>query len=325
MKRRLIICDTTLREGEQSPGCTMLPHEKVGIAQMLEKLNVDVIEAGFAASSPGDFLAIQTIAACVRKPVISSFCRACEEDIDAAAAALKNARQGRIHVTFGTSETHLRYKFNMNQSQALDRVVLAVKYAAKHCSDIQFTAEDAGRTDRNFLIKAVRAAVKAGATTVNLADTVGFLMPDEFGGLVKFVREKVVEFDHVRLSVHVHNDLGLALASTLAAAEAGADQLECTINGIGDRAGICALEEMACVLKVRQDYYSSVRADIHEEFLVPASRMVAQCTGTRIPGYKSVVGSRARKSGLFLNSETTKSARERSTDCYPPEVILFSS
>lgn len=300
MRRRLIILDTTLREGEQSPGCSMLPHEKVAIAELLEKLNVDVIEAGFAASSPGDFLAVQAIAGRVRKPVISSFCRACEEDIDAAANALRNARQGRIHVTFGTSGTHLKYKFNITQAQALDRVTSAVKYAAKRCSDIQFTAEDAGRTDRNFLIKIARAAVKAGATTVNLADTVGCLMPEEFADLIKFVREKAVELDRALLSVHVHDDLGLALSSTLAAVQAGADQVECTINGIGDRAGICALEEIVNILKVRQDYFFSVRADIREEFLVPLSRLVAQYTGTRVPHFKSVVGSRARKSSSFL-------------------------
>jgi len=280
MKRRLIILDTTLREGEQAPGCSMLPHEKLAVARLLEKLNVDVIEAGFAASSRGDFLSIQAIAGVVRRPIISSFCRANEEDINLALDALKKARQGRVHVVFGTSDVHLKYKFNMNRSQALDRVAWAVKYAAKRCSDVQFTAEDAGRTDKNFLIKIIAAAIKAGASTINLADTVGYLMPEEFGGLIKFVRQKAVGLDHALLSIHAHDDLGLSLASTLAAVEAGADQVECTINGIGDRAGICALEEIVYALKIRQDYYS-VCTDIREELLDPVSRLVAGHTGTR--------------------------------------------
>lgn len=304
MRRRLIIFDTTLRDGEQAPGCTMLPHEKVDIAESLERLNVDVIEAGFAASSQSDFLAIQAIAGRIRGPIISSFCRTREEDIDTAAEALRGARQGRIHITFGTSETYLKYQCNMTQFQALDRIGSSIKYAAKHCADIQFTAEDAGRTERNFLIKVIKAAMKAGATTVNLADNVGHLMPEEFAELVKFVKEKAFEHDRVRLSVHVHDDLGLALASTLAAVQAGADQAGCTINGVGDRAGVCALEEIAYTLNSRQDYFFSVRTDIKEEFLAPASRLVAQYTGTRVPHFKAVVGSRARKLESSLNLST---------------------
>ena len=284
MKRRLIILDTTLREGEQAPGCAMQPHEKVTVAQLLEKLNVDIIEAGFAASSQGDFLSIQAIAGVIKRPVISSFCRAREEDIDAAVDALKEAHRGRIHVVFATSDVHLKYKFKMTQSQALERIKGAVKYAAKSCPDIQFTAEDAGRTDRDFLITIINTAIKAGASTVNLADTVGYLVPEEFGALIKFVRQKAAGLDHAILSIHAHNDLGLALASTLAAVEAGADQVECTINGIGDRAGICALEKLAYVLKVRQDYYS-VCTDICEEFVGPLSRLVAQHTGTIVPAH----------------------------------------
>jgi len=281
MKRRLIILDSTLREGEQAPGCSMLPHEKLNVARLLEQLNVDVIEAGFAASSRDDFLAIQAIAQAVKKPIISSFCRVREEDIDAAHEALKQARQGRIHVVFGTSDVHLKYKFKMTRSQALDRIAEAIKYAAKRCADIQFTAEDAGRTDRDFLITVINSAIKAGASTVNLADTVGYLVPQEFEGLIKFVRQNAVGLDHALLSVHAHDDLGLALASTLAAVQAGADQVECTINGTGDRAGICALEKLVYALRVRRDYYS-VRTDIQEEFLVPISRLVAQHTGTRV-------------------------------------------
>jgi len=278
MKRRLIILDTTLREGEQAPGCAMLPHQKLAVARLLEKLNVDVIEAGFAASSRGDFLGIRAIAKAVKEPIISSFCRACEEDINAAADALKEARQGRIHVVFGTSDVHLKYKFKMTRSQALDRVKGAVQYAAKLCHDVQFTVEDAGRTDRDFLITIVNAAIKAGASTVNLADTVGFLVPEEFRALIKLVRQKAVGLDHAFLSVHAHDDLGLSLASTLAAVEAGADQVECTINGIGDRAGICVLQEIFHVLKIRQEYYS-VRTDIHEEYLAPISQLVSRYTG----------------------------------------------
>jgi len=282
LKRRLKILDTTLREGEQAPGCAMLPHEKLAVAKLLEKLNVDVIEAGFAASSRGDFLSIQAIARAVKRPIISSFCRACKEDIDGAINALKKARQRRINIVFGTSDLHLRYKFNMTRSQALEHVASAIQYAIKSCPDIQFSAEDVGRTDQDFLIRMVDTAIKAGASTVNLADTVGYLVPEELGSLIKLVREKTVNLDHAALSVHVHDDLGLALASTLAAIEAGVDQVECTINGIGDRAGICSLEEVVNVLKIRQDYYS-VRTDICEEFLIPVSQLVAQYTDSSVP------------------------------------------
>ncbi|MBF0619506.1 MAG: hypothetical protein HQL19_05005 [Candidatus Omnitrophica bacterium] len=300
VKRRLIIFDTTLREGEQAPGCAMLPHEKLAVAELLEKLNVDVIEAGFAASSQGDFLAIQAVAAKIRKPIISSLCRARREDIDAAALALKDARQGRIHIVLAMSDLHLEHKLNISRARALEWATGSVKYARNLSSDVQFTVEDASRTDRNFLIKAINAVIDAGASTVNLADTVGRLMPEEFGELIRFVREKAEQINRALLSVHVHDDLGLALASTLAALQAGADQAECTINGIGDRAGICALEEIVYALKMRQDYFFSLRTDIHEEFLVPTSRLVAQYTGTRIPHFKSVVGSRARKAASFV-------------------------
>jgi len=286
LRRRLIIFDTTLREGEQAPGCSMLPHEKVAIGLLLEKLNVDVIEAGFAASSQGDFLAIQEVAKAVKNVTISSLCRAIEGDVDAAINALKNARRGRVHVVFATSDVHLKYKYKITQSQALDRIAGIVKYAAKSCSDIQFTAEDAGRTDRGFLIKIINAAIEAGASTVNLADTVGYLVPEELGGLIKFVRQKAFKLDRALLSVHAHDDLGLALASTLAAVEAGANQVECTINGIGDRAGICALNEIHHVLKVRPDYYSSVCTGIREEYLAPLSQLVAQYTGMGLPTYQ---------------------------------------
>ncbi len=315
-KRRLIICDTTLREGEQAPGGSLLAGEKLDIAASLEQLDVDVIEAGFAASSRSDFLAIQSIARKIRKPVISSFCRAIQKDIDAAAESLKEAHRARIHVTFGTSDTHLKYKFNISQAQALERIAAALKYASRYSPDIQFTAEDAGRTDRFFLLDVIKTAAQAGATTINLADTVGHLMPEEFAGRIRFLRENSPALDHVLLSVHVHDDLGLALASTLAAVQAGANQAECTINGIGDRAGICALQEIVRVLKVTPEDTYSFDSGIREELLPAVSRLVAYYTA--IPGRKvSTEQVDKRVSGGILNkvSRTTRFDITPGNDC----------
>jgi 2-isopropylmalate synthase len=266
---------------------------------MLEKLNVDVIEAGFAAASQGDFLSIQAVSNAVKGPIICSLCRAIQEDIDAAVRALSQARRARIHVVLSTSDIHLRYKLNMTQAQALKRAIESVQYAKKFCPDVQFTAEDAGRTDPGFLVRMISAVIEAGASTVNLSDTIGHCMPEEFKGLVTHVREKVSGLDHALLSVHVHDDLGLALASTLAAVQAGADQAECTVNGIGDRAGICALEELVAAIKIRQDYMPEVFTDIREEFIIPASKLVAKATCSRVAYNKPVVGQGAVRAGLL--------------------------
>lgn len=298
MKRRLIIFDTTLREGEQAPGCMMLVPEKVELAKMLEKLNVDVIEAGFAVASPGDFAAIQAVARTVHFPAVSSLCRALQPDIDAALEALKAARRPRIHIVLALSDLHLKYKLNMTPQQAIDTAVRAVSYAHSRCDDVQFTAEDAGRADRGFLIKALDAIIAAGASTVNITDTVGYQMPEEFGGLIRFLREKLSQASRVQLSVHVHNDLGMALASSLAAVEAGVNQVECTLNGLGDRAGICAMEELAAVLKNRQDYFSDVWTDLRGEHFHEACRLAARVTGMRIPHHKPVIGAGVRKKNL---------------------------
>lgn len=314
-KRRLIICDTTLREGEQAPGCSLLAAEKLDIAACLEKLDVDVIEAGFAASSRSDFLAIQSIARKIRKPVISSFCRAVQKDIDAAGEALKEARRARIHVTFGTSDTHLKYKFNISQDQALERIEAALKYASRYSPDVQFTAEDAGRTDRYYLLDVIQTAAQAGATTVNLADTVGHLMPEEFAGLIRFLRENSPVLDHVLLSVHVHDDLGLALASTLAAAQAGANQAECTINGIGDRAGICALQEIVRVLKVYPEDTFSFNCGIRHELLPEVSRLVADYTALSRRNVSTVHVDKRFRSGIL-----NKVHRMTQTDKTPGNV-----
>lgn len=278
----------------------MLIPEKVAIAQMLEKLNVDVIEAGFAAASKGDFLSIQEVGNAVRQPIVSSLCRSIKEDIDVALEALKNAKRARIHVVLSASDFHLHYKLNMTQGQALRQAVSAVEYARKKCADVQFTVEDAGRTEYSFLVKMVGALVQAGASTVSLSDTVGYCLPEEFGDLIRRIREDVAGLDRSRLGVHVHNDLGFALASTIAAIQAGAEQAACTVNGIGDKAGICALEELVNTIKIRQDSFPFIRTDVREEFFLPASKLVAKATGTRIPYYKSVVGSRASMSQFFV-------------------------
>jgi 2-isopropylmalate synthase len=276
VKRRLIIFDTTLREGEQAPGCSMYLREKVTIARLLEKLNVDVIEAGFAAASQGEFDAIQAVCRALKKPIITSLCRALEKDVDSAQQALREAKRPRVHIILGTSDIHLKWKFKMSHKQVLARAVDVVKYANRKFRDVQFTAEDAGRTDVGFLCDVASAVIEAGASTVNFSDTVGYCIPEEFGSMIRRIKETIKSLSQARLSVHVHNDLGLALASTLAAIEAGADQAECTLNGLGDRAGICSLGALVTVLRIRQDYYKNVYTDIRKEFILPACRAVSK-------------------------------------------------
>ena len=299
MRRRLIIFDSTLREGEQAPGCTMFMHEKVALARQLEKLQVDVVEAGFAAASQGDFCSVESVARVLERTVVSSLCRARESDIDSALAALADARKPRVHVVLGVSDSHLRYKLKLSGAQAVDTAVRSVAYARARCPDVQFTAEDAGRTDTGLLRELVTAVIDAGASTVNLSDTVGYRMPEEFAGIVRGLREGVRNLHLARLSVHIHDDLGVALASTLAAVEAGVEQVECTLNGLGDRAGICALEELVAAINRRQDYFPDIYTDIREEALFPACRAAARYTSSRIPPNKPVVGANVRKYGVM--------------------------
>jgi 2-isopropylmalate synthase len=247
---RVTVFDTTLRDGEQSPGCSMNMQEKLRLAHQLDRLGVDVIEAGFPIASEGDFAAVQAIAATIRRPIIAGLARACGQDIEQAWQALKGAARPRIHVFLATSEIHLQYKLKISRQQCLDQARDSVRLAKSLCADVEFSPEDATRTDHEFLYQVLDAVVEAGATTLNIPDTVGYSMPEEFGELIRSIRQRVA--DNVIISAHCHNDLGLAVGNSLAAIAAGARQVECTINGIGERAGNASLEEIVMAMRVRQ-------------------------------------------------------------------------
>src|ERR1700746_2911141 len=250
---RVTVFDTTLRDGEQSPGCSMNVHEKLLMARQLDRLGVDVIEAGFPIASDGDFEAVQAIAAAVRRPVIAGLARACPPDIERAWQALKHAAHPRIHVFLATSDIHLKYKLRISRQQCLEQAHDAVRRAKSFCNDVEFSPEDATRTDPEFLCQVLEAVIEAGATTLNIPDTVGYTVPSEFGELIATIRRRVKGIENVTISAHCHNDLGMAVANTMAAVAAGARQVECTINGIGGRAGNASLEEIVMALRVRPD------------------------------------------------------------------------
>jgi 2-isopropylmalate synthase len=286
--------DTTLRDGEQSPGCSMTTQEKLTMAHALEDLGVDIIEAGFAMASEGDFAAIATITQAVRKPKIASLARAKTEDIEIAARALQFAQRPRIHVFLASSDLHLEYKLKMSRQQALDQAAESVRLARTFVDDVEFSPEDATRSDREFLVDIVRTAIEAGATTINMPDTVGYTTPEEYGQMFREVRERIpaVDAEGIILSSHCHDDLGLAAANSLAAIQAGARQVECTINGIGERAGNAALEEIAAALHVRAERYG-VDTAIKLDQLYPASQVLGQIITFRPSPNKAIVGANA--------------------------------
>ena len=290
----VVFFDTTLRDGEQSPGCSMTTQEKLTMAHALEDLGVDIIEAGFAMASEGDFAAIATITQAVRKPRIASLARAKAEDIEMAARSVQFADRARIHVFLACSELHLEYKLKMSRAQALDQTAESVRLARSFVDDVEFSPEDATRSDRDFLVEMVRVAVEAGATTINMPDTVGYSTPEEYGRMFAEVRERVpaIDAEGVVLSSHCHNDLGLAVANSLAAITNGARQVECTINGIGERAGNAALEEIAAALYVRGDRYG-VSNSIKLENLYPTSQVLGQIITFHPSPNKAVVGDNA--------------------------------
>jgi 2-isopropylmalate synthase len=290
----VVFFDTTLRDGEQSPGCSMTTQEKLTMAHALEDLGVDIIEAGFAMASEGDFAAIATITQAVRKPRIASLARAKTEDIEMAARALQFADRARIHVFLASSDLHLEYKLKMSRAEALDQAGESVRLARSLADDVEFSPEDATRSDRDYLVEMVRIAVEAGATTINMPDTVGYSTPEEYGAMFREVRERVPAIDEkgVVLSSHCHDDLGLAVANSLAAIQAGARQVECTINGIGERAGNAALEEIAAALYVRGDRYG-VQTSIKLENLYPASQVLGQIITFKPSPNKAIVGDNA--------------------------------
>ncbi len=292
MPERIFIFDTTLRDGEQSPGASMNVEEKVRVAKQLAKLGVDIIEAGFPISSEGEFEAVKAIAEEVKGPVICALARANREDIDRAWEAIRKAERPRIHTFIATSDIHLKYKLRMSREEVLERLVEAVSYAKRYTDDVEFSPEDATRTDLDFLCKVVETAIEAGATTVNIPDTVGYSVPEEFGRIIRTLKERVPNIDRAVISVHCHNDLGLAVANSIAAIRNGARQVECTINGIGERAGNAALEEIVMILKVRKDlcpYYTG----INTQEIYPTSRLVSAITGLPVQPNKAIVGANA--------------------------------
>ena len=291
---QVLIFDTTLRDGEQSPGCSMTTQEKLSMAHALEDLGVDLLEAGFAMASEGDFAAIATITQAIRKPRITSLARAKREDIDMAARALEHADRARIHVFLASSDLHLEYKLKMSREQALAQAAESVRQARSLCDDVEFSPEDATRSDRDFLVEMVRVAVEAGATTINMPDTVGYTTPEEYAQMFREVRERIpaIDAEDIILSAHTHDDLGLAVATSLAAVKAGARQVECAINGIGERAGNAALEEIAAALFVRADYFG-VTTNIHLDKLVPTSQTLSQLITFGPTPNKAIVGANA--------------------------------
>jgi len=289
---RVIIFDTTLRDGEQAPGCSMTLREKLRVAGALRDLQVDVIEAGFAAASPGDFEAVSAIAAEIDGPTICSLARCHPNDIEKAAQAVAAARKKRVHVFVATSEIHRKYKLEMAKDEIIKRAADAVRMAREVCDDVEFSPEDASRTEPGYLAEVVAAVIEAGARTVNIPDTVGYTVPGEFADLFSYLKAHVAGVDKVVLSVHCHDDLGMAVANSLAAVSAGARQIECTINGIGERAGNCSLEEIVMALKTRAEFFG-VDTAINTQKLYPTSRLVSQITGMHVPRNKAIVGENA--------------------------------
>ncbi|MFT4033673.1 MAG: 2-isopropylmalate synthase [Siphonobacter sp.] len=308
MSQRIQIFDTTLRDGEQVPGCQLTTEEKVVIAKELEILGVDVIEAGFPISSPGDFRSVQEICKAVTEPTVCGLTRAVEKDIETAAEALKFAKRPRIHTGIGSSDVHIQYKFNSTRDQILERGVAAVKYAKKFVEDVEFFAEDAGRADLEFLARLTEAVIKAGATVVNLPDTTGYLLPDQMYNRINYLFENVPNIHLATISMHCHNDLGLATANTLAGIRAGARQAEVTINGIGERAGNTSLEEIAMALKVHKDL--GFDTGIDSSHLFPLSQMVSKMMNMPVQANKAIVGRNAfaHSSGIHQDGHLKNAA-----------------
>ncbi|WP_067584855.1 2-isopropylmalate synthase [Endozoicomonas ascidiicola] len=307
---QVVIFDTTLRDGEQSPGAAMTRDEKLRIARILEKLRVDVIEAGFAMASPGDFEAVKAIASTITESTVCSLSRALENDIDRAAEALKPAKRGRIHTFIATSPIHMKYKLCMEPDDVIKQAVYAVKRARNHIGDVEFSCEDAGRSEIDFLCRIIEAAIDAGATTINIPDTVGYALPHQFGDTIKTLIERIPNADKAIFSVHCHNDLGLAVANSLSAVVNGARQVECTINGLGERAGNASLEEIVMAMRTRSDDLG-VTTGIDTTQIVPASRLVSSITGFPVQPNKAIVGANAfahesgiHQDGILKHRET---------------------
>lgn len=322
------IFDTTLRDGEQSPGCSMSAQEKLLMARQLERLGVDVIEAGFAASSPGDFKSVQEIGQQISKSRVVSLCRASRSDIERGVEALRDAQNWGIHVFIASSQLHMKYKLQMDEQEVLKRAVEAVEFAKKYTDNVEFSAEDATRSEPEFLVKLFSEVVRAGATTLNAPDTVGYTTPDELYDLISRLRNEVYQADQVIFSVHCHNDLGMGVANSLAAIRAGARQIECTINGIGERAGNAAMEEIVMAINTRQQYYQ-FQTNIVTEQLYPSSRLLSQITGVAVQPNKAIVGANAfaheagiHQHGVLKNALTYEIMTPQSVGIRQNQIVL---
>lgn len=325
---RIKIFDTTLRDGEQTPGVCLEAGEKLEIAQALAKLKVDVIEAGFPIASPGDFAAVSMVAANIQGPTIAALARANKKDIDSARQALEKAEKARIHTFIATSDIHLEHKLKMSRAQVLAQAQEAVRYARQFVGDVEFSAEDASRSDWDFLCQVYSAVIAAGATTINVPDTVGYTSPAEFGALIHYLRENVVNIEQAVISVHCHDDLGMAVANSLAAVANGATQVECTINGLGERAGNAAMEELVMALHTRREYYRA-ETGVDTKQIYRASRLVSTLTGIILPPNKAVVGDNAfahesgiHQHGILNNSLTYEIMKPESIGISHNSIVL---
>lgn len=325
--QKIQIFDTTLRDGEQVPGCKLNTEQKLIIAQRLDELGVDVIEAGFPISSPGDFNSVEAISKAVKNATVCALTRAVKEDIDAAARAIQYAKKPRIHTGIGTSETHIKYKFNTSQDEIINRAAEAVYYAKSFVDDVEFYAEDAGRTDNVFLAKICSEAIKAGATVLNIPDTTGYCLPDEYGAKIKYLKENVIGIENAILSCHCHNDLGLATANSIAGVINGARQIECTINGIGERAGNTSLEEVVMIL--RQHPRLGLDTNINSKLLYSTSQMVSDHMGMLVQPNKAIVGSNAfshssgiHQDGMIKNKSTYEIIDPKDVGVTDSSIIL---
>ncbi|WP_185871608.1 2-isopropylmalate synthase [Blattabacterium cuenoti] len=322
-KRKIQIFDTSLRDGEQVPGCKLNTKEKVSIARKLEFLGVDVIEAGFPTSSPGDYKSVQEISKSISKTVVCALSRAIEKDIEIASLSLKNAKRPRIHTGIGTSDCHIRYKFNSTPEKIIERAIHAVKYAKKFVEDVEFYAEDAGRTENEFLAKVCETVIKCGATVINIPDTTGYCLPEEYGNKIRFLKENVKGIHKIILSTHCHNDLGLATANSLAGIMNGAEQVECTINGIGERAGNTSLEEIVMIIK--QNNHLNFFTDINTKLISSTSCLVSKYTGMKVQANKAIVGVNAFSHSSGIHQDGVIKKRETYESINPEDVGICES
>ena len=322
-KDKVYVFDTTLRDGEQVPGCQLNTNEKIEIALDLESLGVDVIEAGFPISSPGDFNSVSEISKVVKKPIICALSRAVISDIDMVSLALKNAKRKRIHTGIGSSDIHIKHKFNSTREKILEQAVAAVKYSKKFFEDVEFYPEDAGRADQDFLCKMVEEVIKAGATVINIADTTGYNLPEMYGKKIKYLMNNVPNIDKAIISVHCHNDLGLATANSIAGLQNGARQFEATINGIGERAGNTSLEEVVMALKSHPDL--NLNTNIDSKKIVPISKKVSRLMNMPIQRNKAIVGANAFAHSSGIHQDGFLKKRENYEIINPEDVGLKAS